>query len=61
MKPDPEKTIKVTGVNDGTGTCVAVILAFGLFWALGGWHRVDCGLGIQKACELIAAEKEYSK
>lgn len=38
----------------------AVFFAFLAFWAFSGWYRVDCALGIAKACELIAAEAVYS-
>lgn len=37
----------------------AVMIFFFLLWQQSGWYRIDCSLGVQKACELIAAEKEY--
>jgi len=33
-----------------------VIALFLIFWMQSGWHRIDCALGTQKACGLIAAE-----
>ena len=32
---------------------------FLLFWMQSGWYRVDCALGIKRACELIALERDY--
>jgi hypothetical protein len=30
-----------------------------MFWAQSGWYRLDCALGVQKACGLI--DTEYAK
>jgi hypothetical protein len=38
------------------GFFALVFWAFVFFWGQSGWYRVDCSLGIQKACELIQAE-----
>lgn len=52
-------------MSDKTSTLVdfnavwAVLFAFYMFWLHSGWYRVDCALGVQTACELIAAEDEY--
>jgi hypothetical protein len=43
--------IKFNGFTAG-----AIVFLFFLFWAQSGWYRIDCALGTQKACELIAAE-----
>lgn len=44
---------------DVTGGAVALVLwAFLMFWAQSGWYRVDCSMGITKACALISAEYE---
>jgi hypothetical protein len=37
----------------------AILIFFFLLWQQNGWYRIDCSLGVQKACELIASEKEY--
>ena len=37
-----------------------VLFIFVLFWQQGGWYRIDCALGVVKACEIITAEKVYS-
>ncbi|WP_267550330.1 hypothetical protein [Rhizobium rhizogenes] len=50
--------IKVSVDNDWAW---AIIIAFFLFWQQNGWYRVDCALGVQKACNLIAGEKEYAE
>lgn len=55
-----EREIKVSGVSYSS-ISGAVIVAFWMFWAQSGWYRIDCALGVSKACELIAAEKEYNK
>lgn len=34
----------------------AIAVLFFWFWAQSGWYRIDCALGQQKACGLIAAE-----
>lgn len=39
-----------------TDFTLAVLVLFLLFWGQGGWYRLDCALGTQKACEAIAAE-----
>ncbi len=52
-----EKKINVS-VDNSYGW--ALLFAFFLFWQQSGWYRVDCALGIQKACDLISAEKEYA-
>lgn len=51
-----EKEIKVSVDSDFVW---AVVVAFLLFWAQSGWYRVDCSLGNEKACALIA--DEYAK
>lgn len=38
----------------------AVMIAFLFFWQQSGWYRVDCALGVQKACDLIASEEDYT-
>jgi len=35
---------------------MGIMMLFFWFWAQSGWYRIDCALGTQKACELIAAE-----
>lgn len=52
MSDSPKVHVDLTG---------AILIAFLVFWWQSGWYRLDCGLGIQKACDLIAAEKEYSE
>jgi hypothetical protein len=37
----------------------AVMMLFFWLWAQSGWYRIDCALGVQKACALI--EGEYVK
>lgn len=49
---------KVT-VDFGAELVFLVAYIFFLFWLLSGWFRVDCAIGITRACELISAEKEY--
>lgn len=51
-----EREIKVRGISYSS-ISGAVIVLFFMFWAQSGWYRVDCALGIAKACELIASEK----
>jgi len=34
----------------------AVIFFFLLLWSQSGWYRIDCAIGNEKACSLIAAE-----
>jgi hypothetical protein len=34
----------------------AIVWLFLAFWQQSGWYRIDCALGQQKACTLIAAE-----
>lgn len=34
-----------------------VLFAIFMFWQQSGWYRVDCAVGVQAACDLIA--KEY--
>jgi hypothetical protein len=34
----------------------AVLVAFLLLWSQSGWYRIDCALGIKKACDLIERE-----
>lgn len=38
-----------------------ILVLFFVFWWQSGWYRVDCALGVQKACTLIAAESDYVK
>lgn len=38
------------------GPIWAVIFLFVWFWMHSGWYRIDCALGIERACELIRAE-----
>lgn len=33
-----------------------VIWSFFLLWQQSGWYRIDCALGQEKACALIAEE-----
>ena len=33
-----------------------VCWAFIFFWGQGGWYRVDCSLGVERACDLIKVE-----
>jgi hypothetical protein len=37
----------------------AIIVMFFMFWAQSGWYRLDCAMGVQRACELIG--EEYKK
>lgn len=46
-------------VDFGAELMILVAYIFFLFWLQSGWYRLDCALGIARACELIAAEKEY--
>lgn len=48
--------VNVSNSVDLTST---VLVLFFVFWWQSGWYRIDCAIGVQKACELIAAEKEY--
>jgi len=44
-----------------TDFTLAVMFFFLLLWGQSGWYRIDCALGQEKACALIAneyAEKE---
>ncbi|RWX78292.1 hypothetical protein EPK99_06585 [Neorhizobium lilium] len=50
---------KKVSVDLSSGYGWGIVFAFFMFWHQSGWYRVDCGLGVQKACELIAAEKDY--
>lgn len=43
-----------------TDFTMAILFLFLVFWGQSGWYRVDCALGVQKACDLIAAEEDYS-
>ena len=45
-----------TEVSVTFGFTWAILFLFFVFWAQNGWHRVDCALGQQPACALIAAE-----
>lgn len=45
-----------TEVNVAAGGFSLVFWAFVFFWGQSGWYRVDCSLGVDKACELIKAE-----
>lgn len=38
-----------------------VLWAFVFFWGQSGWYRVDCSLGVAKACELIKSEYEAKR
>lgn len=59
MTDKPDYRVKIEGVSySSIGMAVAAL--FLLFWLQNGWYRVDCALGAAKACELIAAEKEYT-
>lgn len=49
-----------TSISVDSDFAWAVMLAFFLFWQQSGWYRVDCALGVQKACDLIAAEEDYA-
>lgn len=49
------KVVSVDCTGMGIG---AVLIAFLVFWAVEGWERVDCGLGITRACWAIDAEYE---
>lgn len=31
-------------------------VAFLAFWLQSGWYRVDCAVGVRRACDLITAE-----
>lgn len=42
--------------GDWIMTALAIFL---FFWIMGGWHRIDCALNIERACELIKAENQY--
>lgn len=35
---------------------LAIFILFLVFWGQGGWYRIDCALGVARACELIADE-----
>lgn len=48
-------------VSIGTDLAGAILFLFFMFWLQSGWYRIDCALGIQKACQLISQEKEYIK
>ena len=39
----------------------AIIVLFFIFWHQSGWYRIDCALHVEKACQLITAEKDYNK
>lgn len=51
-----ERKVKI---DFGAELVILVAYIFLLFWLQSGWYRLDCALGISRACELIAAEKEY--
>lgn len=50
-----------TKVSVNVEFVVPIFILFFLFWQQSGWYRIYCALGVQKACELIAHEKEYSE
>jgi hypothetical protein len=54
-----EKKFEVKLSNGYSSISAAVLMLFLVFWWQSGWYRLDCALGVQRACELIAAEKEY--
>jgi|APCry1669192522_1035417.scaffolds.fasta_scaffold01101_5 hypothetical protein len=37
-------------------SATAIMLLFFWFWNQSGWYRIDCALGVQKACGLVASE-----
>lgn len=43
-----------------TDFTAAILFAFLILWMQSGWYRIDCAIGIEKACELVKAEKEYN-
>lgn len=43
---------------DVGGLSITLALLFFWFWHQSGWYRIDCALGVEKACNLIAAEYE---
>lgn len=47
-----------TEVTVAIGGFWFVLWAFVFFWGQSGWYRVDCSLGVQKACELVHVEYE---
>lgn len=54
------KKYRVTTDLGGDLIALSLIMVW-MFWLQSGWYRVDCALGINKACELIASEKDYVK
>ena len=42
-----------------TDFAMAVLVFYLAFWGQGGWYRIDCALGIERACQMIAAERDY--
>jgi hypothetical protein len=38
---------------------LALFVLFWLFWWQSGWYRLDCALGVHRACALI--NSEYTK
>ena len=49
----------MTEVKVILGGFAFVFWLFVFFWGQSGWYRIDCALGQQKACGLIASE--YAK
>ena len=48
-------------VTVSVGFTWAILLMFWMFWGQSGWYRVDCAIGIERACELITVEREYTR
>jgi len=42
-------------VYEGFGV-FAILILFWMFWIQSGWYRIDCTLGVERACNLIEAE-----
>ena len=42
--------------NAAAAAIVLVMMVTFAFWDQGGWYRVDCALGVARACALIHAE-----
>jgi hypothetical protein len=56
---DEEKKFEIKLNGGYSSISAAVFVLFLVFWWQSGWYRIDCAIGVQRACDLIAAEKEY--
>jgi len=54
---EDQRKVRAKAKNSVTGFGAwAILILFWVFWGQSGWYRIDCALGVSKACDLIQTE-----